>query len=150
MAAVKRRARSGFSLANVSFVARKGDVIALVGPSGAGKSTLADLIPRFYEPTSGRITIDGTDGTVYAEELETEASQLEVAILGDGANLFYRIRLGFRLVEATRNLLLFKRFGLFLFEQLHVVDVAEQLAVAERVVRAPYRGRTRERRWSGE
>ena len=48
-------------LANVSFVARKGDVIALVGPSGAGKSTLADLIPRFYEPTSGRITIDGMD-----------------------------------------------------------------------------------------
>ena len=48
-------------LSNVSFVARKGDVIALVGPSGAGKSTLADLIPRFYEPTSGRITIDGQD-----------------------------------------------------------------------------------------
>jgi ATP-binding cassette, subfamily B, bacterial MsbA len=48
-------------LSNVSFTARKGDVIALVGPSGAGKSTLADLIPRFYEPTSGRITIDGLD-----------------------------------------------------------------------------------------
>ena len=48
-------------LANVSFTARKGDVIALVGPSGAGKSTLADLIPRFYEPTSGRITIDGLE-----------------------------------------------------------------------------------------
>jgi ATP-binding cassette, subfamily B, bacterial MsbA len=48
-------------LANVSFVARKGDVIALVGPSGAGKSTMADLIPRFYEPTSGRITLDGID-----------------------------------------------------------------------------------------
>ncbi|HEU5186429.1 MAG TPA: ABC transporter ATP-binding protein [Gemmatimonadaceae bacterium] len=48
-------------LSNVSFAARKGDVIALVGPSGAGKSTLADLIPRFYEPTSGRITIDGQD-----------------------------------------------------------------------------------------
>ena len=48
-------------LSNVSFVARKGDVIALVGPSGAGKSTMADLIPRFYEPTSGRITLDGVD-----------------------------------------------------------------------------------------
>jgi len=48
-------------LSNVSFTARKGDVIALVGPSGAGKSTLADLIPRFYEPTSGRITIDGLE-----------------------------------------------------------------------------------------
>jgi subfamily B ATP-binding cassette protein MsbA len=48
-------------LSGVSFTARKGDVIALVGASGAGKSTLADLIPRFYEPTSGRVTIDGID-----------------------------------------------------------------------------------------
>jgi subfamily B ATP-binding cassette protein MsbA len=48
-------------LREISFTARKGEVVALVGPSGAGKSTLADLIPRFYDPTGGRITIDGTD-----------------------------------------------------------------------------------------
>jgi subfamily B ATP-binding cassette protein MsbA len=48
-------------LSDVSFVARKGDVVALVGASGAGKSTLVDLLPRFYEPTAGRITIDGQD-----------------------------------------------------------------------------------------
>jgi subfamily B ATP-binding cassette protein MsbA len=48
-------------LTDVSFTARPGDVVALVGPSGAGKSTLVDLIPRFYEPTSGRILLDGTD-----------------------------------------------------------------------------------------
>ena len=48
-------------LSDVSFVARMGDVIALVGASGAGKSTLADLIPRFYEPTRGRILLDGID-----------------------------------------------------------------------------------------
>jgi subfamily B ATP-binding cassette protein MsbA len=48
-------------LVDVSFVARRGDIVALVGPSGAGKTTLVDLIPRFYEPTSGRILLDGVD-----------------------------------------------------------------------------------------
>jgi subfamily B ATP-binding cassette protein MsbA len=48
-------------LADIDFTARKGEVVALVGPSGAGKSTLVDLIPRFYEPTAGRILVDGID-----------------------------------------------------------------------------------------
>ncbi|HUF28068.1 MAG TPA: ABC transporter ATP-binding protein [Gemmatimonadaceae bacterium] len=48
-------------LSHVSFSAGKGEIVALVGPSGAGKSTLVDLIPRFYEPTAGRILIDGVD-----------------------------------------------------------------------------------------
>ena len=48
-------------LSDVSFVAAKGEIVALVGASGAGKSTLVDLIPRFYEPASGRILLDGVD-----------------------------------------------------------------------------------------
>jgi len=48
-------------LRDISFTARRGTVVALVGPSGAGKTTLVDLIPRFYEPTSGSICIDGID-----------------------------------------------------------------------------------------
>ena len=48
-------------LEDISFTARRGDIIALVGSSGAGKSTLIDLIPRFIEPTGGRVTLDGTD-----------------------------------------------------------------------------------------
>ena len=48
-------------LEDVSFTARPGEVIALLGPTGSGKSTLVSLIPRFYEFTRGRITIDGQD-----------------------------------------------------------------------------------------
>jgi ATP-binding cassette, subfamily B, bacterial MsbA len=48
-------------LRDLDFTVRKGEIVALVGASGAGKSTLVDLIPRFYEPTTGRITIDGID-----------------------------------------------------------------------------------------
>jgi ATP-binding cassette, subfamily B, bacterial MsbA len=46
-------------LQDISFKLDKGKTIALVGMSGGGKSTIADLIPRFYDPTSGEITIDG-------------------------------------------------------------------------------------------
>jgi len=48
-------------LKDISFTIDKGEVVALVGPSGGGKSTLADLIPRFYQPTSGKILWDGQD-----------------------------------------------------------------------------------------
>lgn len=46
-------------LDKINFSVKRGEIIALVGPSGGGKSTLADLIPRFYDPTSGDIFIDG-------------------------------------------------------------------------------------------
>ena len=48
-------------LKDINLTIKAGRVTAIVGPSGAGKSTLADLIPRFYSPTGGRIMWDGTD-----------------------------------------------------------------------------------------
>ncbi|OQW32964.1 MAG: ABC transporter ATP-binding protein [Nitrospira sp. SG-bin1] len=48
-------------LSNLSFEAKPGELIALVGPTGAGKTTVINLLHRFYDPTDGRITIDGKD-----------------------------------------------------------------------------------------
>jgi ABC-type multidrug transport system fused ATPase/permease subunit len=48
-------------LRGINLVIRKGQTVALVGQSGSGKTTIADLLPRFYDPQAGRITIDGVD-----------------------------------------------------------------------------------------
>ena len=62
-------------LQNLSLHARPGQMVALVGPTGSGKSTLVNLLPAFYEPDSGRITIDGQDVTgVSLESLRSHIS----------------------------------------------------------------------------
>ena len=52
----------------ISFEILRGQTVALVGPSGGGKSTLSELIPRFYDPTSGDILIDGVSLRDYTQE----------------------------------------------------------------------------------
>jgi ABC-type multidrug transport system fused ATPase/permease subunit len=49
------------TLKNITFSVEPGQRIAIVGPTGAGKTTLISLLPRFYDPTSGHILLDGTD-----------------------------------------------------------------------------------------
>jgi ABC-type multidrug transport system fused ATPase/permease subunit len=53
-------------LRDISFDARPGEMVAVVGLTGAGKTTLVSLIPRFFDPTSGRVSIDGIDASRYA------------------------------------------------------------------------------------
>ena len=50
-----------WSLADIDFTMRHGETVALVGPSGAGKTTISYLMARLYDPTSGRVTLDGHD-----------------------------------------------------------------------------------------
>jgi subfamily B ATP-binding cassette protein MsbA len=57
--------KDGLVLQDINLDIIKGEMVALVGMSGAGKSTLANLIPRFYDATSGTILIDGTDTRKY-------------------------------------------------------------------------------------
>jgi len=71
-------------LHEVSLHARPGEMIALVGPTGAGKSTLVNLLPAFYELTSGRITIDGHD----IDGITLESLRRQISVVSQEAFLF--------------------------------------------------------------
>ena len=71
-------------LENINLTVPQGKTIALVGPSGSGKSTLVDLIPRFYDPTSGQVMIDGHP----LEQYTTEALRGLMGIVTQESILF--------------------------------------------------------------
>ena len=72
------------ALRGVSFVANPGETIALVGTSGGGKTTLANLLPRFYAPTGGRILLDGHD----LQSLTLESLRANLALVSQDVVLF--------------------------------------------------------------
>ena len=71
-------------LSGISFSARPGHTIGIVGPPGSGKSTIAHLIPRYYDATSGRITIDGQD----IRDLTIESVRQAVGVVQQDTFLF--------------------------------------------------------------
>jgi len=72
------------ALDSISFAIAPGETVALVGPSGAGKSTLANLVPRFYRPTRGRVLLDGHD----LESLTLASLRGNVALVSQEIVLF--------------------------------------------------------------
>jgi subfamily B ATP-binding cassette protein MsbA len=87
-------------LCDVSFEAQPGEVLALVGPSGAGKTTLVNLIPRFFDPTSGRVCIDGHNvRTVQVKSLREQVGLVPQETLLFGGTVHENILYG--RLEAT-------------------------------------------------
>jgi ABC-type multidrug transport system fused ATPase/permease subunit len=72
------------SLSEVSFVAAPGQCIGIIGPTGSGKSSLLSLVPRFYDPQSGRVCVDGHD----VRELDLETLRASVGVVFQESFLF--------------------------------------------------------------
>jgi len=90
------------ALHDISFAVTPGQTAALVGPSGAGKSTILNLIPRFYDPNRGRVTIDGTD----VRDLTLASLRAQIALVSQDVTLFndsVAANIGFGRPEASRE-----------------------------------------------
>lgn len=75
---------SGIVLKDMNLEIKVGELVAIVGPTGTGKSTLASLIPRFYDPTSGKVTIDGID----LREVSFKSLRSQIGIVSQETILF--------------------------------------------------------------
>src|SRR5687768_10255109 len=89
-------------LSSVSFEARPGETIALLGATGSGKTTIINLLPRFYDPSEGKITIDGYD----LRDVTLDSLRSQIGIVLQETTLFsgtIRDNIAFGKPEATRE-----------------------------------------------
>jgi ATP-binding cassette subfamily B protein len=90
------------ALEDISFRVSPGQLVALVGPSGAGKTTITYLIPRLYDPTAGRILIDGHD----LRQVSLESLSAQIGMVTQETYLFHdsiRTNLLYARLDATQT-----------------------------------------------
>jgi ATP-binding cassette, subfamily B, bacterial len=90
------------ALDDVSFTAKAGQLVALVGPSGAGKTTLTYLIPRLYDPSGGRILMDGID----LRDVTIDSLSAQIGMVTQETHLFHdsiRTNLLYAKLDATQT-----------------------------------------------
>lgn len=109
------------ALADIDLVIRPGEVVALVGSSGSGKTSLVSLLPRFYEPTAGRILLDGLPVTSY----ELRSLRTHIGIVSQDVFLFD---------ETVRSNIAFGRSGA---GQAEVEQAATQAYAHDFILRLP-------------
>ncbi len=108
-------------LKEVSFVAEPGETVALLGATGSGKSTIINLIPRFYEVTEGRVTVDGYD----VRDVTLESLREQIGLVLQETNLFegtIRDNIAFGRPEATEE---------------EIIEVAQAAEAHDFIVRFP-------------
>ena len=108
---------SGEVLKDINLTIKKGELVAIVGPTGSGKSTLVNLIPRFYDATSGKVTFDG----VNVRDVSFKSLRGQVGIVTQEAILFN---------DTVRNNIAYGTFD----ASLEQIGEAAQMAFADHFI----------------
>lgn len=108
-------------LSDISFVLRPGRTVALVGATGSGKSTIAGLVPRFYDPTAGKVMLDGKD----LRELPLQYVRRQIALVLQEPVLFQ--------ASVWENI----AYGLEGAGREEAIEAAEAVGVADIIERLP-------------